>query len=38
MELNNVDFKIGIDGGNLDPKFKGLNWIRLIILKTHQKK
>ena len=27
MELNNVDFKIGIDGGNLDPKFKGLNWI-----------
>ena len=27
MELNNVDFEIGIDGGNLDPKFKGLNWI-----------
>ncbi|RPG95425.1 MAG: hypothetical protein CBE46_000945 [Candidatus Pelagibacter sp. TMED286] len=27
MELNNVDFKTGIDGGNLDIKFKGLNWI-----------
>ena len=27
MDLENIDLKIGIDGENLDPKLKRLNWI-----------